>query len=382
LVWVGFLDLGLCVPDLTRHIDQRLALPSDSYLVPYFDSVDTYLDVGPPVYFVAKDIDVTKQLNQRALCGRFTTCLESSVANRLEAERKRSDTSFINQPTASWIDNFLGWLNPINDECCRVRKRDSSTFCDDRTPARLCRPCYEDHDPAWNITMDGLPEGEEFMRYLRHWIESPTTAECPLAGRTSFGEALAFSSRESRLDASHFRTFHTPLKSQDDFINAFAAAHRIADEISEETGAEVFPYSLFYVFFDQYAHIVNITQEVLGLGLASVLLITALLLGSWRTAIIVTGVVAMTVLSVMGVMPLWDISLNAISLVNLVISLGIAVEFCAHIARAFMSVASSSSAVGSGLSGHGQPEGQKERDERVHVALVDVGPSVRLFWFY
>jgi len=229
--------------------------------------------------------------------------------------------------------------------------------------------------------MDGLPEGEEFMRYLRHWLESPTTAECPLAGRTSFGEALAFNSHSSRLDASHFRTFHSPLKSQDDYINAFVAAHRIADEISEETGAEVFPYSLFYVFFDQYVHIINITQEVLGLGLASILLITALLLGSWRTAVIVTGVVAMTVLSVMGVMPLWGISLNAISLVNLVISLGIAVEFCAHIARAFMSAASLSSTAVIG-SGHGQPEGQKERDGRVRVALVDVGPSVRLSWFF
>ncbi|KAF5363851.1 hypothetical protein D9756_000843 [Leucocoprinus leucothites] len=374
----GFIASIVSIQHIKLGLDQRLALPSDSYLVPYFDSIDAYLDVGPPVYFVAKDVDVTQRPNQQALCGRFTTCQEFSVANRLEAERKREETSFISQPTASWIDNFLAWLNPINDECCRVRKRDPSTFCTDRTPARLCRPCYEGHEPAWNITMDGLPQGEEFMRYLKHWLGSPTTAECPLAGRTSFGEALAFNPDSSRLDASHFRTFHSPLKSQDDYINAFTAAHRIADEISEETGIEVFPYSLFYVFFDQYAHIISITQEVLGLGLASVLIVTALLLGSWRTAIIVTGVVGMTVLSVMGVMPLWGISLNAISLVNLVISLGIAVEFCAHIARAFMSVTSSSSAavVGSAFAGHGQPEGQKEKDERVHVALVDVGPSV------
>jgi len=225
--------------------------------------------------------------------------------------------------------------------------------------------------------MDGLPENEEFMRYLKQWLASPTTAECSLAGKTAFGDALSFAADSSKVEASHFRTFHKPLKSQNDFINALAAAHRIADEISQETGAEVFPYSIFYVFFDQYAHTVAITQEVLGLGLGSVLFVTAILLGSWRTATIVTGVVAMTVVSVMGVMPIWGISLNALSLVNLVISLGIAVEFCAHIARAFMSVTSSSSMsiVGGGLA-HGQPEGQKEKDERVHIALVDVGPSV------
>ena len=108
---------------------------------------------------------------------------------------------------------------------------------------------------------------------------------------------------------------------------------------SERTGASVFPYSLHYVFFDQYAHIIAITQEVLGVGLAyAVLFITALMLGSWRSGTIVTGVVALTVSVLSWVLCLFgESSLNAISLVNLVISanFGIAVEFCAHVARAF-----------------------------------------------
>ena len=216
--------------------------------------------------------------------------------------------------------------------------------------------------------MSGLPEGDEFMRYLKQWLVSPTTEECPLAGKASFGTALAITPDDSEIVASHFRTFHTPLKSQADFINSFEAAHRIAKDISEKTGVSVFPYSLHYVFFDQYAHIIGITQEVLGIGLGAVLIVTAFMLGSWRTSFIVTGVVALTVTSVMGVMPIWDIDLNAISLVNLVISLGIAVEFCAHVARAFMSA-------GSGLP-IDHPAGQKERDERMWSALVDVGPSV------
>lgn len=350
-------------------LDQRLALPSDSYLVEYFDNVDAYLGVGPPVYFVSQDIDVTERLGQQFLCGRFSTCKDNSMANRLELERKRSESSFIAEPAASWIDDFLRWLDPLNYQCCRVRKADPSAFCRARDSDRLCRPCFEDRQPPWNITMDGLPEGEEFMRYFKQWWQSPTTEECPLAGMAAYGTAIALTEDGTRIQASHHRTFHTPLKSQDDFINAFAAAHRIAAEISAEIGATVFPYSLFYVFFDQYAHIVAITQEVLGLGLGSVLFITALLLGSWRTGTIVTAVVALTVVDVMGVMSVWGVSLNAISLVNLVISLGIAVEFCAHIARAFMSA-------GTGLPVD-HPSGQKERDERMWTALVDVGPSVR-----
>ncbi|KIY45848.1 multidrug efflux transporter AcrB transmembrane domain-containing protein [Fistulina hepatica ATCC 64428] len=362
-----FVASVISIQHLQFGLDQRLALPSDSYLIEYFDSVDKYLDVGPPVYFVSSDVNVTSKGGQQALCGRFTTCEDSSVANILEAERKRPESSFISQPSASWIDDFLNWLDPAKEECCRVRKRDPSVFCSPGDSARLCRPCYAEHEPAWNITMDGFPEGEEFMRYLRQWLISPTTEECPLAGKASFGSALSLDD-DNGVRASHFRTYHSPLKSQDDFINAFAAAHRIADDISVETSSKVFPYSLFYVFFDQYAHLTAITQEVLGLGLGAVLLVTSVLLGSWRAGVIVTSVVALTVVDVMGVMAVWGIMLNAISLVNLVISLGIAVEFCAHVARAFMSTSSSLQP--------DQPEGQKERDERMFSALVEVGPSV------
>ncbi|KAG8811959.1 hypothetical protein FRC17_002264, partial [Serendipita sp. 399] len=302
------------------------------------------------------------------LCARFTTCDEFSVANVLEGERKRPESSFISEPAASWIDDFLKWTDPVLETCCRVRKNNPTIFCRPSDSERLCRPCFEDAIPPWNVTMEGLPEGPEFIRYLDQWLKTPTDEDCPLGGQAAYGSAVALSADHSTVEASHFRTFHSPLKSQADFINAFEAAHRIAADLSKETGTTVFPYSLFYVFFDQYAHIINMTQQVLGLGLLSVLIVTSVFLGSWRTGVIVTAVVALTVVNCMGVMGIWGISLNALSLVNLVISLGIAVEFCSHIARAFMGVGSILPA--------DHPNGQRERDERMWSALVDVGPSV------
>lgn len=358
----------IAIQNISLGLDQRLALPSDSYLVPYFDAMDKFLDVGPPVYFVSTDVDVKARSGQQKLCGRFTTCKETSVANILEGERKRPESSFISEPTASWIDDFLKWTDPVLESCCRVKKADPSTFCRPSEPAGRCRPCFEGSTPPWNVTMEGLPEGPEFMRYLEQWLKSPTDEECPLGGQAAYSSAVALSTDRSTVVASHFRTFHAPLKTQSDFINAFAASHRIADDLSASTGTTVFPYSLFYVFFDQYAHIVSMTQEVLGLGLLSVLLITSILLGSWRTGLIVTTVVALTVVNCMGVMGIWGISLNAISLVNLVISLGIAVEFCSHVARAFMGMGS--------ILPIDHPNGQRERDERMWGALVEVGPSV------
>jgi len=372
-------------------LDQRLALPSSSYLVPYFNALDQHFAVGPPVYFVSHSMDATARTNQQQLCARFTSCSLHSLANVLEAERKRPASSFVADSPASWIDDFFYWLSPRLETCCRVRRADPSVFCTPRDRERLCRPCFEQREPEWNVTMDGMPEGEEFMRYLTQWLASPTDEECPLGGRAGYGAALSLGKYGDRVVASHFRTFHTPLKTQADFINALSSARRIADEISEETGTPVFAYSLPYVFFEQYATIVSTAQGVLGLGLAAILAITGVLLGSWRTGVVVTGVVGLSVSSVVGAMAWEGVMLNAISLVNVVIALGIGVEFCAHVARAFVGAPSSNSLRGRGGvgddrgsvlggvelgGGMGTEEAQKERDERVVFALADVGPSV------
>ena len=350
---------------LTCHVDQRLALPSESYLIPYFDDQAQYFDVGPPVYFVAEHADVTARHGQQQLCGRFTTCLELSVANSLEAERKRPDSSFLASPPAAWIDDFMQWTNPAFTSCCRVRRRDPSVFCSARESDRACRPCFEGE--PWDTTMNGLPEGEDFMRHVQQWLISPTDNDCALGGQAPYSTALKLSPDNTSVVASHFRTYHTPMKTQDDFTNGLAAARRISKDITHRTGVQVFPYSIFYVFFDQYAHLVSIAVEVLSLAMIAIFVITSLLLGSWRTGATVTAVCGLAVLNVMGIMGFWHISLNAISLVNLVISLGIAVEFCSHVARAFM---------GAGGAIALDKEGGREKDERAFTALVDVGPSV------
>ncbi|KAJ3856931.1 patched family-domain-containing protein [Lentinula lateritia] len=376
IVFGGIFVAGIIgMQGIELGLDQRLALPASSYLVSYFDKMDQYLDVGPPVYFVVRNVDVTRRDGQQKLCGRFTTCEKMSLSNVLEAERTRDhsqtkSSSHLADPAASWIDTLFAWLNPEMDTCCRVRKRDPSVLCQSRDGARLCRPCFEDRDPGWNVTMEGFPEGKEFVQYAKWWLASEAGEECPLGGREGFSGSVAFGKGpdDDEIVASHFRTFHTPLKSQSEFIASLSSARRIAESISESTGVDVFPYSPHYVFFDQYLTIASTTQMILGLGLLSTLTITSTFLVSLRTGGIVTAVTGMVVVSVMGMMRLEGVSLNAISLVNLVMAEGIAVEFCVHVARAFMSA-------GSG-SGYGSAKGQKERDERMYIGLTSVGPSV------
>lgn len=74
-------------------------------------------------------------------------------------------------------------------------------------------------------------------------------------------------------------------------------------------------------------------------------------------ALVIISVVFMIIIHMGGVMMLAGINANAVSLVNLVMTVGIAVEFCSHIVRWFMMETGG-------------------RLERAHSALANMGSSV------
>lgn len=352
-IFLGVFAAGVAlIPEVKLGLDQRVAIPDDSYLIPYFNDLYDYFDSGPPVYFVTKDVDATQRKYQRQICARFTTCDSMSLTNILEQERKRTEVSYISSPAASWIDDFFLWLNPQFEECC-VEGRSA---------------CFEGRDPAWNITMSGMPEGDEFVHYLQKFLDAPTTDDCPLGGQASYGSAVVIDEEKETVPASHFRTMHSPLRSQDDFINAYSSARRIASSFSSKTGAEVFPYSVFYIFFDQYLSIVGLTAGLLCAAIGIIFILSSILLGSALTGATVAITVVMTIVDIIGAMAVFGVSLNAVSLVNLIICVGIAVEFCAHIARAFM--------FPSRTFMERAKNRFRGRDARAWTALVNVGGSV------
>ncbi|CEJ53699.1 Putative Patched sphingolipid transporter [Penicillium brasilianum] len=350
--FLGILTAGLAlIPEVALGLDQRIALPSDSYLISYFNDLDAYFRTGPPVYFVTRNVNVTERKHQQQLCGRFTTCEEYSLPFILEQESKRPNVSYLAGSAASWVDDFFYWLNPQQD-CC---KEDGKL-------------CFEDRNPPWNLTLYGMPTGPEFIHYAEKWIDAPTDASCPLGGKAPYSSAVLIDKEHTMINASHFRTSHTPLRSQDDFIGSYIAARRIADDISREHKIDVFPYSKFYIFFDQYVSIVQLTGTLLGSAVAIIFVLTSAILGSIATGAVITTTVVMTVVDIIGTMAIAGVSLNAVSLVNLVICVGISVEFCAHIARAFMFPPRTLL--------EKAPAKFRGKDARAWTALVNVGGSV------
>jgi Niemann-Pick C1 protein len=113
-------------------------------------------------------------------------------------------------------------------------------------------------------------------------------------------------------------------------------SRELANNMTKELGQEVFPYSVFYVFYEQYLTVAHDTVVNLMYCLIAIFGVTFLLMGfNLGLALCVTFTVAMITTDLMGIMYLWGISLNAVSLVNLTMACGISVEFCSHVARAF-----------------------------------------------
>ena len=61
-------------------------------------------------------------------------------------------------------------------------------------------------------------------------------------------------------------TYHTVLKTSEEYIDAIRWARKLSNNITETLGIKVFPYSVFYVFYEQYLSTVH--DMALNLGVS------------------------------------------------------------------------------------------------------------------
>ncbi|XP_077981333.1 patched domain-containing protein 3-like [Glandiceps talaboti] len=92
-----------------------------------------------------------------------------------------------------------------------------------------------------------------------------------------------------------------------------------------------------FVFYDQFIEILPNTVQTMGIAAASMFLVSLLLIPNPVCAIWVTFAIFCISVGVIGYMSHWGISLDAISMINIIICIGFSVDFSAHITYAFVS---------------------------------------------
>ena len=117
-------------------------------------------------------------------------------------------------------------------------------------------------------------------------------------------------------------------------------------------GGPAFPYSLTYVYYEQYNVIRGVAVENFLLALGAVFG-AVMFLASPAAAAFTTFMVACITIDIVGLMWVWNppiaetqgslgadmkfgVDINAVSVVNLVMAVGLSVEFCVHITTAFL----------------------------------------------
>ncbi|KAL0966255.1 hypothetical protein UPYG_G00293020 [Umbra pygmaea] len=329
-VFVGMLSFSIAVTNKVQiGLDQKLSMPDDSYVLDYFQNMSEYLHTGPPVYFVVEDgHDYLSLEGQNSVCG-GVGCNNDSLVQQVYTASLLSNYTTIGFNPSSWLDDYFDWVKP-QSICCRYYNA-TGAFCNAsvvNTSCVHCRPMT----PAGK----SRPTEKDFMKFLPMFLSDNPNFNCGKGGHAAYGSAVVLKENDTSVGATYFMTYHTILKDSPDFIDAMKMAHLLADNITKTMGHKVFPYSVFYVFYEQYLTIAYDTVFQLCVSLVAILGVTTVLLGFelW-SGVLVSITIAMILVNMLGVMWLWSISLNAVSLVNLVMSCGISVEFCSHIMRAF-----------------------------------------------
>lgn len=334
-VFVGMLSFSIAVVNKVEiGLDQTLSMPDDSYVLTYFESLNKYLHSGAPVYFVVQEGHDYRTLEGQAMVCGGAGCNNNSLVQQIYNAAQIDNYTRIGYPPSSWLDDYFDWVKP-QSSCCRVYN-ETGTFCNASVVDPSCHRCR-------NFTAEGKrkPVGEDFMKFLPMFLSDNPNPKCGKGGHAAYSTAVDLISGNTDVGATYFMTYHTILHNSADFIDALRKARMISKNITDSINVpgknySVFAYSVFYVFYEQYLTIVDDTVFNLCLSLASIFFVTVILLGFevW-SAVLMCLTISMILVNMIGVMWLWNISLNAVSLVNLVMCCGISVEFCSHVTRAF-----------------------------------------------
>ena len=268
---IWFCSSLILLPQIDIGLDQEVTMPRDSFVLKYFNFLKRYLAVGPPVYFVLNNtglqLDLSQPQAQNKLCG-SQSCNLDSLQAQIKSWSKKSNVTYIASHAQSWIDDYFDWSR----DCC-VYNTTTDGFCPSDTTASDDDQgeydydgdyFYGDYEDAASVEAQKCqdcksrnklrPENGDFAKQLPWFLQDNPSISCPKGGRAAYKDAVRLNSN-GKVTASSFFTFHSVLKSSKDYYQALKWSRALADNLTamiDEPNTNVFAYSIFYVFYEQY----------------------------------------------------------------------------------------------------------------------------------
>ena len=158
--------------------------------------------------------------------------------------------------------------------------------------------------------------------------------------------------RVTRIRGNHIKTdsSNEKVKSMDSLRATLASV-----EGNEE--GKIFAFASSWLNYEQYKAIEVEAIRNISSTMAVMVVIIAFLLVNPKAVAVVCLCLCLIIINIIGYMHFWDLTLDSVTIIMLIIALGLSVDYAAHIGRAFMEV-------------NGTP------DERLRLCLENMGVAV------
>jgi len=299
-------------------LENQLSTTVGSDLYKYFEDMEKYLDAGPPSYVIMNNFQYFKDKNG-------ITKTSDVLKNLTELLSQRG--GLLVKPVLNWYLDYTSYMSTTDPTCISLRRA-----------------------PTWSIA-----SVKEFLTVDTQHYCCKNLSICG----AQYYQNIAFINNRFPLspdeetltmNPTRLEFLSAPLQKQPDYIKSYDETYQIVQKVSEQYAEEakklpeykgrplpnMYAYSLFYMYFEQYTYIK-------GIALQNILISLAVLFGAvsffFNFAIglyifaLITGVLLTMITFIWlsnlmfgGIM----IRINAISVVNLITAIGFAVEFCVH----------------------------------------------------
>ena len=183
----------------------------------------------------------------------------------------------------------------------------------------------------------------DYLNFLRQKGHNPTN----LSQRRFVGIL-----RKHFLTNRRFRTYNLDLKFGLD--NSIEASRFIVQTLDMSTAkrkqgmmetlrhvvanwpVKAFVYTPEFVYYDQYPAVRPNTLQNIGIALAVMMIVALLMIPHPLGAVVIILSIVSIDVGVVGLMTYWNVNLDSISMINIILCIGFSVDFSAHITYAFM----------------------------------------------
>jgi predicted RND superfamily exporter protein len=217
-------------------------------------------------------------------------------------------------------------------------------------------------DEAGSTLPDGSPIGTAFIPPAKFWMWlDQFLADAPLGA--IYSSEVVWNVNETVRTSAHIAEglkatrVRANYKASDKADEQVASMRTLRESVNAAQVGTAFPYMFMYLYYEQYAIIVSEALMNLGLALVAVAIITFIMLANVMSSVLVMLCVVLVDIDILGLMYLWGLTIDSVAIINLVLAIGLAVDYSVHVAHAFV-----------------QTPGT--RQERVDHALEEMGTAV------